>query len=453
MKTRKPFNILMILLVLTVVTGCGGGGGGGSSSGSTATTTGSNGNPSNTTTTIPQSAASVTISPATLTMAAGATQQFSAAVTGVTNTAITWTASAGAITATGLFTAPPSANASTATITATSVGDGSKAASSTVAILGWTAWGSNGSGNGQFGYPNNPSGGPEGVAVDSAGNVYVADWLNSRVEKFDANGNYLLQWTYPGITVQYEGANYTWPFMPGDIAVDNANNIYVGDEDGCRVVKFDSSGNYLLQFGGSGCHTDQIALDTSGGIAVDASGNIYVVDVLNYQVQKFDSKGNFITKWGSLGTGNGQFGAAGGQSGMGGPIGIAIDGAGDIYVVDQENARVQKFDSNGNYLSQFGTYGTGNGQFAQPLYIAIDSAGNIYVTDGVARVEKFDKNGAYLTQWGSVGTGIGQFIGSEGIAVDSVGDIYVADSFNYRVEKFSPVIATGANTGSTAVSW
>ncbi|MGC2383254.1 MAG: 6-bladed beta-propeller, partial [Nitrososphaeraceae archaeon] len=97
--------------------------------------------------------------------------------------------------------------------------------------------------------------------------------------------------------------------------------------------------------------------------------------------QKFDSNGNFITKWGSTGTGDGQF-----QS----PIGISEDPSGNIYVVDFGNDRVQKFDSNGNFITKWGSTGTGDGQFQSPVGIDVNSKGVIYVTDsGNSRVQLF----------------------------------------------------------------
>ncbi len=89
-------------------------------------------------------------------------------------------------------------------------------------------------------------------------------------------------------------------------------------------------------------------------------------------VQKFDSNGNFITKWGSTGTGDGRF-----QS----PIGISADQSGNIYVVDFGNDRVQKFDSNGNFITKWGSTGTGDGQFQSPIGIAVNSKGIVYVTN------------------------------------------------------------------------
>ena len=274
-------------------------------------------------------------------------------------------------------------------------------------------WGSAGSGNGQFEFAS-------GVAVDSSNNVYVADTVNDRVEKFDRSGNYLTQWGSSGT------GNGQFDY-PSGIAVDSRNNIYVVDGRNRRVQKFTSSGIYLTQWGSSGSGNGQFVYPY--GIAVDSSNNFYVSDQGDSDIEKFDSSGNSLTQWGSSGSGNGQFYAL---------AGVAVDSSNNVYVADSSNSRVEKFDSNGNYLAQWGSYGSGNGQFSGPWGIAADSSNNVYVTDsGNNRVEKFDRNGNYLAQFGSVGSGNGQFLNPEGVAVDSTGNfIYVTDIENNRVEVF-----------------
>ena len=100
------------------------------------------------------------------------------------------------------------------------------------------------------------------------------------------------------------------------------------------------------------------------------------------------------------------------------PADIAVDKAGNLYVVDAGNNRVQKFDSNGKFITKWGTAGSGDGQFSAPVGIAIDSSGNVYVSDN-NRVQKFDSNGKFITNW----TVSSPF----GIAVDSGGKVYVID--------------------------
>ncbi|PYE61986.1 NHL repeat-containing protein, partial [Aneurinibacillus soli] len=116
------------------------------------------------------------------------------------------------------------------------------------------------------------------------------------------------------------------------------------------------------------------------------------------------------------------------------PKGIAVDSSGNVYVVDTNNNRIQKFDSSGTYVTQWGSDGSGDGQFSYPQGIAVDSSGNVYVVDSNnKRIEKFDSSGTYITKWGSYGSGDGQFSYPQGIAVDSSGNVYVADTNNNRI--------------------
>ena len=138
----------------------------------------------------------------------------------------------------------------------------------------------------------------------------------------------------------------------------------------------------------------------------------------------------FSSNFGSSGTGNGQFNQ---------PTGIAVNPAnGNLVVPDEGNNRVQIFNESGTYLSQFGSFGTGNGQFNQPRGAAVDLKGNVWIVDtGNNRVQKFNESGTYLSQFGTKGTGNGQFTSPKNLAVDAKGNIWVADSGNKRIEKFN----------------
>jgi DNA-binding beta-propeller fold protein YncE len=141
-----------------------------------------------------------------------------------------------------------------------------------------TKWGSQGTGDGQFDYPR-------GIAVDSSGNVYVADTGNYRIQKFDSSGNFITKWVSDG------DEQFSYPI---DVDVDSSDNVYILGFGNGDIQKFDSNGTFLTEWGSQGSDDGQLISPQS--IAVDFSGNVYVGDGSDH-IHKFDSNGNFITKW------------------------------------------------------------------------------------------------------------------------------------------------------------
>jgi hypothetical protein len=127
-----------------------------------------------------------------------------------------------------------------------------------------------------------------------------------------------------------------------------------------------------------------------------------------------------------------------------------VDTTGNVYVADTGYYRIQKFASDGAFITKWGTYGTGDGQFYSPIGVAVDATGNVYVTDVYRHcIQKFTSDGAFITKWGTWGTGDGQFYSPYGVAVDATGKVYVADSDNDRIQVFSPVVAVGSSPTAT----
>lgn len=214
----------------------------------------------------------------------------------------------------------------------------------------------------------------------------------------------------------------------GGMAVDSSGNIYIVDSANHRVQKFNSAGVYQSPFGVEG--TGDGEFSGPKDIAIDSLGFIYVVDQGNSRVQKFNSAGVYQLQFGVEGNGDGEF--AGGV--FGGLFAIYIDSLDNVYVVDTGNHRVQKFNTSGEYQSQFGTVGLGNGQFTQPGRMAVDSSGNIYVTDtGNVRVQKFNSAGVYQSHFLTSGAGIGA---PSSVTLDHMGNIYIPDS-SCRIVKFN----------------
>ncbi len=274
-------------------------------------------------------------------------------------------------------------------------------------------WGSQGSDDGLFDQAY-------GVAVDAAGDIYVSDLFNHRIQKFDSEGNFLDTWGGPGTGDGEFNGPYAIAFGP-------SGNIYITDLYNHRIQKFDASGNFITKWGSEGGGDGQFYLPY--GIAVDSSEIVYVADSKNHRIQKFDATGTFLSKWGSLGSGDGEFNYA---------YGVAVDASSNVYVADLLNSRVQKFDVSGNFLTKWGTFGIFHGgELAQPQGITVDSAGDVYVADtSNDRFQKFDSTGAFLAMGGRMGEDDGCLSYPNGIAVDASGHVYVADVFNYRIQKF-----------------
>ena len=277
-----------------------------------------------------------------------------------------------------------------------------------------TEWGEKGTFLGEF----NTS---TGVAVDSAGNVYVADYQNNRIQKFTSNGRYVASWGRAGSA---EGEFN----RPSDVAVDLSGDVYVADSYNNRIQKFRPDGSLYFSFGTNGTEPGQFNQPES--VTVDSIGNIYVADRLNNRIQKFSSDGKFLLQWGSKGSGNGEFNY---------PSHVVVDSLSNMYVADFYNNRIQRFSADdGSFLGTWGSAGSGNGQFAHPDGLAVDNKGNVYVADwNNHRIQKFTGEGHYITQWGAYGNANGQFDQPEGIAVDRDSNVYVADKNNYRVQKFA----------------
>ena len=162
------------------------------------------------------------------------------------------------------------------------------------------------------------------------------------------------------------------------------------------------------------------------GVTVDASGNVYVADAGNNRIQKFTSDGTYLTQWGSLGTGEGQFNEY--------VLGVAVDAGGNVYVADGQNGRIQKFTSDGAYLTQWGTPGRGERQFFWLQGVAVDASGNVYVADGNYSIQKYTSTGAYVTRWAMRDR---RYSGAEKVAVDASGNVYATDRYCRCIKMFT----------------
>jgi streptogramin lyase len=285
-------------------------------------------------------------------------------------------------------------------------------------------WGGPGTDHGQFTNPR-------GVAVDPLGFVYVADYNNQRIQKFDALGSFVTAWgSFGSDTSHFIG--------PWDVAVSKAGNVYTIETSQARVQEFTKDGLFIRKWGTTGTGAGQF--QTPIGIAISSNGAVYVGERTGLRIQEFDLNGDFIRTLGSAGTGDGQFQAL---------FDVAVGNDGNVYATDIFCDCVQKFDSTGTFLAKWDWSAIGT-----PSSVAVDTQGNLLVTDSANnRVVKLDTSGNVLTTFGSPGNGPGQFMAVERVEVAPSGYIYVTDSQLDFVSLFVPpdVDAGPPGIGSFAV--
>ena len=287
-------------------------------------------------------------------------------------------------------------------------------------------WGSFGTGDGEFNRPR-------GIAVDSDGNVYVADSGNHRIQKFTSTGIFLDKWGGEDQEGQFR--------IPLHIAVDSNNDIYVTDKlllspfpiRGC-IRKFTRTGDPIKQWGEQGIGNGEFLQPL--GIAVESNGVILVIDSRNFRIQKSTNDGQFIRKWGRYEPGDDR------NWHLGSPAGIAVDSNDDNYVtdahIDAQHFLVKKFDRSGNFIRQWGLQGIGDGEFNFPEGIATFSGNSLLVVDSQNhRVQEFSRDGVFITKWGLQGTQESQFNFPTGVAINKIDDMhYISDTANHRVQRF-----------------
>jgi uncharacterized protein (TIGR03437 family) len=309
---------------------------------------------------------------------------------------------------------------------------------------------------------------PTGVAVDSAGNLYIADAINYRVRKV-TNG--VIATVAGNGTQGFSGDNGPAASAqlsgPTGIAADSAGNLYIADSGNIRKVSngviATVAGNGTQGFSGDNGPATSAQLYLPWGVAVDPAGNLYIADTYNSRIRKV-TNGVITTV---AGNGTQSFSGDNGpatSARLYGSHAVAAGPDGSVYIADSSNNRIRKV-ANSVITTVAGTGTAGfsgdNGpaisaQLTDPEGVAVDSAGNLYIADtGYSRVRKV-ANGVITTVAGG-GATLGdngpatsaQLYSPKGVAVDSAGNLYIADTYNQRIRKVSNgVITTVAGTGT-----
>jgi gliding motility-associated-like protein len=288
------------------------------------------------------------------------------------------------------------------------------------------------------------------VAIDLSGNIYVADALNHRIQKWAPGAN-------SGITVaggNGQGFAANQLNNVNGVAVDKFGNVYIGDCDNNRVQKWAPGSLFgTTVAGGNGAGFSLNQLEGPSGLAIDSDGNIYIADFHNNRIQKWAPGANSgITVAGGNGAGSA-------SNQLDGPLSVAVDATGNIYVADNRNNRVQKWAPgaiSGITVAGGNDVGPAANQLNGPCLVAIDAAGNIYIADANNhRIQKWApgaNSGITVAGGNGSGTALNQIDTPLGVTFDADRNIYVADAGNHRVQKWSQQDTITLCVGETATA-
>jgi sugar lactone lactonase YvrE len=351
---------------------------------------------------------------------------------------------------------------------------------------------------------NNPS----GVAVDTSGNLYIADSFNNRIRKVSADGaittvagsgntGFIVGGGFSG-----DGGPATAATMnyPAGVAVDAAGNLFISDFLNNRIRKVSASGIITTVagssaipglpvliggFSGDGGPATSAVLDEPYGVALDASGNLFIADSVNNRIRKVSASGIITTVAGSGAFGFVGFAGTGSFSGDGGPAtaatmnnptGVAVDASGNLYIADSMNHRIRKVSASGviTTVAGSGNIGIAGGGFSgdgapaasamihDPSDVAVDGSGNLFIADeGNGRVREVTAGGIINTIAGSSlgypdgdgGPATSALINNPaGVAVDASGNVFIAESYKVRKVTADGTITTVAGQGARGFS-
>jgi len=314
---------------------------------------------------------------------------------------------------------------------------------------------------------------PSGVAVDAAGNLYIADTYNHRVRRVDAATGTIT--TVAGTGVQGyggDGGPATGATLsgPAGVAVDALGNLFIADEGNCRVRRVDAAtgtittvaGTGVRGYAGDGGPATSAELTFPSGVAVDAAGTVFIADRANNRVRRVDATTGVITTVAGIGSfGYSGDGGPATSAALGSPEGLAVDGAGNLFIADTSNNRVRRVDAATGVITTLagasgsGSWGDGGpaagAALSVPGGVAVDATGNIFIADmGNQRVRRIDARTGIISivagtivagnplvgHGGDGGPATGATLsGPTGVAVDGAGNLFIADKFNNRIRK------------------
>ncbi|MFN7930688.1 MAG: SMP-30/gluconolactonase/LRE family protein, partial [Blastocatellia bacterium] len=303
---------------------------------------------------------------------------------------------------------------------------------------------------------------PETVATDAAGNLYIADKGNHRIRKVTRTGQISTVAGNGQLGSSGDGGLASNAAMnePNGVVVDSAGNLYISDTNNHRIRKVSAAGiittiagTGIAGFSGDGGSAVQAQLNIPVGLVLDQGGNLLIADAGNQRVRRLNLGTGVITTIAGNGYGSGGDGGQATQAQLNFPTGVALDQSGNLYIAETSNHQVRKVTPGGIISRYAGTGASGfsgdNGQatlarLSAPGGLAVDAAGNLYIADqNNNRVRKVTPTGIITTFAGNGNTQDGSDEGSAatdvllrapaGVTVDGAGNIFIADTDNHRV--------------------
>ncbi len=320
---------------------------------------------------------------------------------------------------------------------------------------------------------------PDGLAVDAAGNLFIADTFNHRIRRVSPDdiistvaGNGIRGFSGDG-----GPATNASLANPDGLAVDAAGNLFIADTFNHRIRRVSPDGiistvagsEFGGFFSGDGGPATDASLAFPQGVAVDAAGNLFVADTFNHRIRQVSPDGIISTVAGNGIRGLSGDGGPATNASLANPDGLAVDAAGNLFIADSSNHRIRRVSPDGIISkvagSEFGGFFSGDGgpatnaAVAFPRGLALDTAGNLFIADTLNfRIRRVSPDGIISTV---AGNGTERFSGDGGaatsaslvrpqaVAVDAAGNLFIADTFNHRIRQVSPdgIISTVAGNG------
>jgi NHL repeat len=321
---------------------------------------------------------------------------------------------------------------------------------------------------------------PTAVAIDTAGNIYVVDFTFNSIREVNASTgviNTIAGTGQSGDSGDGGPATSATLSSPEGVALDGAGNIYIAEEGGARIRKVTAStgiidtvaGNGACGYSGDGGPATAAQLCGPNGVAVDGAGNIFIADLSNYRIRKVTASTGIISTVAGTGTyGYSGDGGAATNAQLAGPIGVGVDEAGNLYIATYVDSRVREVNASSGIINTIAGNGTngysGDGgpgasaELYEPNGVGVDAAGDVYIADSLNnRIRMVAASTGIITTVagdgpsGSFGTYSGDggqatqagLDGPVGVAIDPSGTVYIADDFSARVRAVGPPAGSG----------